>query len=312
MRGTRTGYADRPATGDRAGTRSRRAARWRCALSALAIGIAVIACGADPYAGQPDHVKRRHIALEGAQNFRDLGGYETSDGKHVRWGLFYRSDNLAGLSESDLEVVRELGIRLVCDFRSPDEKRAEPDRLPEPKPTVAELEIFDASFSAQTFREKIESGDLGDLDLRQALIDGYRLFATKFAPPYRALFERLEQPANLPAVIHCTAGKDRAGFGSAMILSVLGVPRQTVFDDFLLTNVYTADKTERTLFMIRLISLFRIDPERLRPVLGVERAYLEAAFDAIDENYGDFERYRREALGIDDSELAAFRAFALE
>jgi protein-tyrosine phosphatase len=294
------------------GSMHRQSARAARVIAAVSLCAAVIACGGDPYAGQPEHVKRRHIALEGAQNFRDLGGYESADGKHVRWGLFYRSDTLADLTDRDLEIVRKLGIRLVCDFRSPEEKRAAPDRLPEPRPQVAELEVFDESFSAQAFREKIESGDLGDLDLRQALIEGNRLFATKFAPAYRALFERLQDPENLPALIHCTGGKDRAGFGSALILTLLGVPREIVFDDFLLTNVYTAAKIERTLLMIRLISFFRIDPERVRPALGVERAYLEATFDTIQEEYGDFERYRREALGIEDAELAAFRGRALE
>lgn len=270
------------------------------------------ACGGDPYAGQPEHVRRRHVELDGAENFRDLGGYATAEGKQVRWGLFYRSDNLAGLSDADLAKLESLGIRLVCDFRSPVEKRAEPDRLPEPKPQVAELEIFDDAFAMQEFRSRIRSGDLGDLDLRQALIEGNRLFATKFAPVYAAMFERLSQRENLPAVIHCSAGKDRAGFGAAMILSVLGVPRETVVEDFLLTNLYTARKIERTLWMIRLTSLFRVDAERVRPALGVERAYLEAAFDEIGRRYGDFDRYRREALGLDDAELAAFRALALE
>lgn len=286
--------------------------RHALALLLLAAALGLAACGNDPYSGQPEHVRRRHVALDGAQNFRDLGGYETADGKHLRWGLFYRSDNLSGLSDADLETLASLGIRLVCDFRSPDEKQAEPDRLPEPRPAVAELEIFDEAFAMKDFRERIGSGDLGDLDLRQALIEGNRLFATKFAPIYRAMFERLSQRENLPALIHCTAGKDRAGFGAAMILSVLGVPRETVFEDFLLTNLYTAQKIERTLWTIRLMSLFRVDAERVRPVLGVERAYLEAAFDEIGKRYGDFERYRREALGLDDAELAAFRALALE
>ncbi len=281
-------------------------------LLSLAVLLWLPGCGGDRYAGQPDHVRQRHVVLDGAQNFRDLGGYETDDGRRVRWKLFYRSDNLAELSDADLTRLKQLGIRLICDFRSPDERGEAPDRLPEPRPRVAELEIFDEAFAMKGFRERLGSGDLGDLDLRQALIEGNRLFAAKFAPVYAAMFERLSQSENLPALIHCTAGKDRAGFGAAMILSVLGVSRETVLEDFLLTNFYTAEKIERTLWMIRLMSLFQIDAERVRPALGVERAYLEAAFDEIGKRYGDFDRYRREALGLDDAELAAFRALALE
>lgn len=277
-------------------------------------GLFLMACGGrDLYAGMPEHVKRRHVALEGAQNFRDLGGYATEDGHHVRWGLFYRADDLGDLTDADLATIQQLGIQLVCDFRSDEEKAEHPDRLPATDPPeVVELPILDDSFSPAAFREKITAGDLGDTDLRQMLIEGNRLFATRYAPQYAVMFERLTDPASLPAVVHCTAGKDRTGFASAVVLRTLGVPEETVFEDFLLTNHYTADEIERTLWIIRFASLFRTDPEQVRPALGVERAYLEAAFDAIEEGYGSFDAYRRGPLGLDDTETAAFRQLALE
>jgi protein-tyrosine phosphatase len=287
--------------------------RARLLVSLLASALLLACGGEDRYAGMPEHVKRRHLALEGAPNFRDLGGYEAEDGRSVKWGLFYRSDNLAHLTGADLARLKALGVKLVCDFRSPEERTEEPDRLPaENPPAVAELPIFDESFSTASFKERLTSGDLGELDLRQALTDANRLFATRFASVYAAMFERITQAQNLPAVVHCTAGKDRAGFASAVILRTLGVPEETVYDDFLLTNFYTADKIERTLWTIRLVSLFRVDPEQVRPVLGVERGYLAAAFDEITKKYGSFDAYRREALGMDDAKTAAFRQLALE
>lgn len=280
-------------------------------LPLLALG--TLACGPALYEDVPEHVEHRHVVLDGAQNFRDLGGYATEDGRRVRWGLLYRSDNLSQLSDADLVRVHELGIRLVCDFRSDEEKAEEPDRLPaEDPPAVAALPIFDESFSPASLREKLTSGGLGDVDLRQLLIDANRLFATRFAAQYAAMFERITRPENLPALVHCTAGKDRAGFAAAVILRTLGVPEETVYEDFLLTNHYTGRKIERTLWTIRLFSLFRVDPEQVRPVLGVERAYLEAAFDEIEREYGSFDAYRREALGLDDAETKAFRELALE
>jgi protein-tyrosine phosphatase len=287
-----------------------RGAAIRVALLVLLVS----ACTRAPelYAGMPAHVKRRHLHLEGAPNFRDLGGYATEDGHRVRWGLFFRSDNLAHLTDADLERMRELGLRLVCDFRGADERAEEPDRLPaEDPPAVAELEISDPSFSGAALRESITSGHL-DVDLREVLIEANRLFATRFAPQYAAMFDRITRRENLPALVHCTAGKDRAGFASALILRTLGVPMETVTEDFLLTNHYTAEKIERTLLTIRVVSLFRIDPEQVRPVLGVEPAYLEAAFGAIDARWGSFDAYRRDALGLDDDRLAAFRGLALE
>lgn len=288
-------------------------------MRALASCLAVVAllgsaCGPSHEldAGMPEHVKRRHLALDGAPNFRDLGGYATEDGHHVRWGLLFRSGDLSELSGTDLERMRALGLRLVCDFRGADERAAAPDRLPSADPpAVAELEISDPSFSAQGLRASIASGD-ASLDLRAVLIEANRLFATRFAPQYAAMFDRITRPENLPALLHCTAGKDRTGFASALVLRALGVPMETVEEDFLLTNHYTAAKIERTLLVIRLTSLLRADPERIRPALGVEPAYLEAAFGEIAAGWGSFDAYRRDALGLDDARLAAFRALALE
>lgn len=282
-------------------------------LSVLLLGLGSFACGRDLYEGMPEHVKRRHVVLDGAHNFRDIGGYATEDGHHVRWGMFYRSDALSELTDADLAKLHELRIKLVCDFRSPGEKAEEPDRLPaEGPPEMLELPILDDSFSPAVFREKITSGDLGDMDLRQMMIEGNRLFATRYAPRYAEMFERLTRPEQLPALVHCTAGKDRTGFAAAVLLRTLGVPEATVYEDFLLSNHYTAAQIERMVWIIRLVSLFRTDPEQVRPVLGVERAYLEAAFAAIQEQYGGFDAYRREALGLDDAETAAFRQLALE
>lgn len=268
-----------------------------------------MACGGDPYAGQPPHVERRHVVLEGAQNFRDLGGYPTRDGRQVRWGRLFRSDALSELSDADLAVLGALGLRLVCDFRSPEEKADAPDRLPpQDPPEVAELEIAMEGVDMAALRKQILSGDLAGIDL----IDGNRQFARRFSPQYAAMFEYITRPDNLPALIHCTGGKDRAGFGAALILRTLGVPLDIVYDDFLLTNVYTADRIERALWVIRFTSFFRADTERLRAILGVERENLEAAFGAIDAQWGSFDRYRREALGLDDAEVVAFRNLMLE
>lgn len=282
-------------------------------LALLAAALLAACGGGDLYAGMPEHVKRRHLALDGAPNFRDLGGYETSDGHHVKWGLLYRSDNLAHLTDADLAKVSGLGIKLVCDFRTDPEKQDEPDRLPAANlPAVAALPIGAESFLVKDLRARIRSGDLAGLDLRQMMIEGNRQFATKYAGQYAAMLERISKPENLPAVVHCTAGKDRAGFASAVILTVLGVPRETVMADYLLTNHYTARKTERRLLLIELFSFGRADTDALRPLFGVEPEYLEAAFAEIDKVYGDFDSYRRNALGFDDSELAAFRALTLE
>ena len=274
----------------------------------------VLGCGGpELYEGMPAHVERRHVALEGAANFRDLGGYETEDGRSLKWGQLYRADALGDLSDRDLEVLSDLGIKLVCDFRSPAEVEKAPDRLPESNPPeVLALPIFDEGTFQDELEERITSGDLEGVDWENMLVDANRGFVREFSHRYAQMFERITQAQSLPALIHCTGGKDRAGFGSAIILRSLGVPRETVIEDYMLTNHYTAARTEQQLRLIRLVSFFRTDTERLRPLFGVERRYIEAAFEQIEESHGSFDEFRRNALGMSDAETAKFRDLVLE
>jgi protein-tyrosine phosphatase len=261
-----------------------------------------------PPGGPPRIASERLVRLEGAHNFRDLGGYATSDGRSVRWGMLYRSDDLADLNDADVATFRDLGIRWLCDFRSESERKADVDRLPTTgAPSVENLTI--ATGNLGSLRERILSG--ADEDYAQPLIEANREFATRFAHRYQTLFDRLANPQNLPALIHCTAGKDRTGLAAALVLIALGVPRETVFQDYLLTNYYAHEHIERTLLFIRFASFFRADPESVRPLLGVRREYLQAAFDAIRADYGSIERYLREGLDVSEAERAQLRASLL-
>lgn len=262
--------------------------------------------------GEERRVAERRLPLSGAHNFRDIGGYETRDGRHVRWGLLYRSDDLADLDASDLRYLDRLGLKLVCDFRSPAEREDSPSRLPEEHPPqVAELPIQDERFDPEKIEERVLSRDLEGAHFDTLLIEGNRAFATTFAYQYRAMFERISDPAYLPALVHCTQGKDRTGFAAAIVLLALGVPEKTVMEDYLLTNVYTANDVERTLFYLRLWFFSRDEAELLRPLLQVRRDYLQAAFDAIRERYGSVDAYLTEALGVDETKREQLRSMLL-
>ena len=144
------------------------------------------------------------------------------------------------------------------------------------------------------------------------LEEGNRSFATDFRDRYATLLRRLAAPGGLPALIHCTGGKDRTGFGAALVLRALGVPPDRVEHDFLLTNHYQAPAIDRALMLIRWSSLFRTDPETVRPALGVRPSYLTAAFEAIDAEYGDFPNYLRVGLGLSEAEIRSLREHLLE
>lgn len=260
----------------------------------------------------PRIVAERLLPLEGAHNFRDLGGYETSDGRFVRWGRLFRSDELSQLTDADVAYVARLGIRWLCDFRSDEERAESPDRLPaESPPTVERLVITDGDWSAAELRRRILAGEVDDLDAAELMKAANRGFATTFRDRYTVLLDRLARPDTLPALIHCTGGKDRAGFGAAVVLLALGVPRETVMYDYLLTNHYTHARIERMLFVIRFASLFRTDPERVRPLMGVDRDYLQAAFEVIDRDFGSDEAFLRDGLGLSEVERNALRGALL-
>lgn len=255
----------------------------------------------------------RRLPLDGAHNARDLGGYVGAEGRRVRWGLLYRSDALGELSDADVAYLARLRVRQVVDFRSETERMDEPDRLPAaPAPRVVLRPIFGEGLDPRALRDRLLSGDASAREMASLLVEGSRTFVTEFAPVYSAFLRDLADADNLPVLFHCTAGKDRAGFAAAALLLALGVPRETVMQDYLMTNGYSEAATQRTLLVLRVASLFRSDPDDVRPLFEARPEYLQAAFDTIDARYGGEDAYLRAGLGLDDATLARLRANLLE
>lgn len=263
--------------------------------------------------GAPRPLAERQLPLDGMDNFRDLGGYETGDGRRLRWGRVYRSGALGDLSDEDLDYLHDLGINLVCDFRSPAEREASPDRLPETDPPrVLEAEIYTPGVDPQELGQKILWGDLDDIDLHELLVLGNRAFVTKFSHRYKEMFDAMLEEDGLPAVVHCTAGKDRAGMASALVLLAVGVPEETVMHDFLLTNHYTRDKVQGAMALLWVTSLFKTKPTDVKAVMGVEPRYLQAGLDAMRETHGSVDAYLRDGLGLTDERRARLKELLLE
>lgn len=230
----------------------------------------------------------RHRPLEGTTNFRDLGGYGTAAGRALRWGVLFRSSSLAQLTERDLDHLAGLGLRTICDFRGDDERAEAPSRLPAASPPrVVHLGIRPKV--SGPLQEILRTGETGGIDVRDLVIAAYRAYARDHVRQYRGLFEELSDPGNYPLLFHCAAGKDRTGFAAAIVLSALGVPRDTVFEDYVLTNQYWRST--------RLLPP-TVDPAVRQALLTADPAYLEAAFLGIDEAFGSFAHYLRDGLGV--------------
>jgi protein-tyrosine phosphatase len=262
--------------------------------------------GAD---GREELVYERLLPLEGAQNFRDLGGYPAGAGGRVRWGRVFRSDSLSALTAADLALLERVGLRLVCDFRGDAEVEDEPNVCAGRAPfDYWRLPLGDRSVQPAEWRRRFESGDFGEIDASW-LTRSYRGMMDECAVDLGAVFRRLAHAGGLPAVLHCTAGKDRTGVAVALLLLLLGVPRELVIEDYALTGRFTEGRIRAA---ERFFRERGIDPDRVRALLGSEPGTLAAALDHLDETHGGPERWARERAGLEAEELAALKEALVE
>lgn len=182
--------------------------------------------------GASVRVAERLLPLEGARNFRDLGGYRAEDGRQVRWGRIYRSGVMAKLTNEDLDYLSALGVEVVCDLRTEQERKQEPNpMLGGEAPEIVTFPYDMGQSIGRVFRAANRA------DAIAAFSDAYIEFAITLAPHYTDMFARLVR-RETPLAVNCTAGKDRTGIAAALILSVLGVPRSTIVADYALSETY--------------------------------------------------------------------------
>ena len=238
---------------------------------------------------------QRRLKFEGTPNFRDLGGYRTADGREVKWGYLFRSGQLSELSTADLATLAGLSLELVCDFRRVEEQERDPSLLPVPGPGVASIPIEPGSND-----RALSASDQWDLVDRAAMfefmVEINRNFALGQRQAYAEMFQRVLALEQGRMLFHCAAGKDRTGFAAAAILLALGVPRETVMEDYLLTREYFLPEHE--LGRLQRKYEMGLPGEAMMPILEVHPDYLQAAFDAIDEEFSSFEHYLEDYLGL--------------
>jgi protein-tyrosine phosphatase len=236
--------------------------------------------------------------LEGASNFRDLGGYLSANGRRTVWRKIFRSQMFAQLSDKDAVRLKELGVRTVIDFRDDAEVMKEPSRLPEGiKAARLPIEVG----SSNTFTQKLMNGSPDSLQCVDFMQAVNRSLATEFIPQYRAFFDILLHEENYPLVFHCTAGKDRTGFAAALLLSALNVDWDTVMDDYLLTNRY-----------LKLQSVPELPEQAVRLIWGVQPSYLNAAKEEIIKAYGSIDRYLNREMNVGKAEKERLMQYLLE
>ncbi|MEU1431817.1 tyrosine-protein phosphatase [Nocardia sp. NPDC005746] len=231
------------------------------------------------------------IRLDGATNFRDIGGYRTADGRTVRTGLVYRSNGLDKLTDADLAKLNTAGVTLDVDLRNGSERSGAPDRVPTgAQYKVADVVSFDSGISFHEFpvitlgRAVIDGLINGSSDLKMSIQYPFMVDFHGSDVAFGTLLRSIAGNSGGATVYHCTSGKDRTGWATAVLLTVLGVPRDVVNADFLASN------------------------KQLGDAKAVELSWLEAAFDEVDRLYGSVDKYVRDGLGLDQATIDALRA----
>lgn len=237
----------------------------------------------------------RRVAMEGAVNFRDIGGYFTGDGRRVKWGRVYRADGLARLTSRDHELFKHMGISRVFDFRTEAEVGHAPNLLPDDVDIdYINLPVMHGEFDFVSAMQRIREGD-ADWLTPDFMLKGYIGNLENFAGVWGRVIGELADPDCNPMVFHCTGGKDRTGTCAALILLMLGVPEQTVIADHQLSNVYIAELMPR---ISKLIASYGVDPDMINPYLAAPRECILAVLDYINDQYGSAEAYLSEKAGV--------------
>lgn len=252
-------------------------------------------------------VAERSLPLSGAVNFRDIGGYLTADGQQVRWGRVYRSGMLAELTPEDHDYLQQLGVRLVCDLRSQEEVVRRPNQLD------GLAQIRQESRPIQSLDRGSRLRSLFTVLFRRSRLShlmrhGYsKIMLDRHAPVFGDVFRWLADDANLPVIIHCTAGKDRTGLMIALLLYVLDVPWETILGDYTLSNHHYEHFRQSLMPDVKPLMKFGVTIDDLWALLVVDPATLEHAFDHIRQEYGSIDQYLFHHAGVDDAVVGRLR-----
>lgn len=259
----------------------------------------------------PDNTTQKPV-LPSVPNLRDLGGHVAQDGRRVRDGLIYRSEQLSRVTDADMPALEMLGLKKIYDLRTTDERTAQPDRVPAGAEYVVEDVLADETGAApaqllQLLADPAKANaSLGGGNAAQMFIKGYVDIVSlpSALRSYARMFSELANSATLPALFHCTTGKDRTGWAAAALLTLCGVSYEDVMQDYMDSNEYILPEYQP---MIDKYVASGVDEDILLSILGVRREYLEASFEEMRNRFGDIEGYFGTGLGIDATVQAKLR-----
>ena len=250
-------------------------------------------------------VPEREIEFEGIVNFRDLGGIINQDGKKIKWGKLYRSAKLDEVTYNDSLKFSNLGISKIVDFRTNGERIEAPDFMFSGVENI-HLPMGDDNWSQNDFSTLIS--ELSVDSLEYFMLDLYSKIPIKFSDSYKSFFSLLKNE-DQPILYHCTAGKDRTGIASSLILYMLDIDMKTIQKEYELSNYY---RKEENLKYEKMLAEYGISPEKTKIMMELKPSYITAIFDTISEKYGSLDNYLEKQLNVSNKDILLFRDKFLE
>ena len=251
--------------------------------------IFMLAFFSDVVQSQQKQVSLREVVLEGAVNFRDLGGYSTTDYRRIAMGKLYRSGDISKLTDADMEELKRRKIYTVVDFRGEDEAAAAPDRL------LSGADYLSLPAGSGNMAELFKKHASGK-DAMVAFYSDVSFYKEKYRPFFRKL---LLMPDTSAMVFHCSAGKDRTGIAAALLLYALDIPMETILSDYVATNYFRKDENEKLIDL--LVNEYGVDQKNAVEILDANPLYLETAFNALKRQFGNVDSFLYRELGINEA-----------
>jgi len=246
---------------------------------------------------------KRHIDIKGTQNIRDIGGYLTRDGGTIKWSKVFRAGRLSGVDREATDDMEALNLSSIIDFRTLGEQESFPDYWHKlDSINRYSFPIGEGRMDGLNWMKDINYGDGSDHHLYKV----NRSYVLREAQQFKDFFEVLLNEDSYPTLYHCTAGKDRTGFATFLLLTILGVDRSIIMEDYMLTNKYLQRFIDKNLdFFAQKVG---VDKEKVRTMLIVKESYIQGALDAIDQDYGTVENFMKVKLNIGKVEIERLKS----
>ena len=248
-------------------------------------------------------------------NFRDVGGQRTGDGRRVRRGVVYRSGHLGGISPADLAALERAGIRTVIDFRTAQDVTEDGQPIVPRGARHVRLPMGDPARGPSDLRSLLGRAEPAELGRHLAgggaeriMIQAAEALVTEQRRGYGEMLRELAARDGVPAIVHCSAGKDRTGWAASLLLLIAGVPESDIVEHYVESNRHRVETNAATLARVR----DGVDPEWIRPFLECRPSYARASLDALRAGWGDVDAYATDGLGVSRAELVALRERLIE